>query len=154
MLKKLLVLVLVATLAGLALVPVAGAQGDPPEGYLSAQGDGIAGLAGRGVVDLTGNGTLWIKDNAGDAVIEVTGAGQKKEFEDGWIQYAGFNGSAHVEGSRIGLVVAGVDINLEAQGRGAARLRGHGSYQSGSGDGEWSLYGARQLIRLSDTAVP
>ena len=31
----------------------------------------------------------------------VTGYGHKEVFPDGWIQYAGFNGSAHIAGSRI-----------------------------------------------------
>jgi hypothetical protein len=108
----------------LAVVPVVSAEEVRGKGSLTAQGDGIAILRGRGTVDLSGNGTLWIKDAAGDAEIEVTGSGEKEEFSDGWIQYAGFHGEAHVEGSKIAVIVAGVDIELAAQGRGIGWVGG------------------------------
>ena len=149
MLKKVLTLIVVVVVAMLAVVPVVSAQESQGRGSLTAQGDGMAILRGRGTVDLSGNGILWIKDVAGDAVIEVTGSGQKEEFPDGWIQYAGFHGTAHVEGSRIGVIVAGVDIELMAQGRGLARLWGHGSYQSPDGAGEWKAGGLGARIRLA-----
>lgn len=148
MLRKVLTLMVVTVAVTLAVVPVASAEEVRGKGSLTAQGDGIAILRGRGTVDLSGNGTLWIKDAAGDALIEVTGTGQKEEFSDGWIQYAGFHGTAHVEGSRLGIVLAGVDIELTAEGRGIARLWGHGSYQSSNGDGEWksTRLGARVIL--------
>ncbi len=149
MLRKVLTLILVVVVAMLAVVPVVSAQEPQGEGSLTAQGDGMAILRGRGTVDLSGNGILWIKDAAGDAVIEVTGSGQKEEFPDGWIQYAGFHGTAHVEGSRIGVIVAGVDIELTAQGRGMARLWGHGTYQSPDGTGEWRATGLGARVRLA-----
>lgn len=149
MLRKVLTLIAVVVVAMLAVVPVVGAQESPGEGSLTAQGDGMAILRGRGTVDLSGNGILWIKDAAGDAIIEVTGSGQKEEFPDGWIQYAGFHGTAHVEGSRIGVIVAGVDIELAAQGRGMARLWGHGSYQSSDGAGEWEANRLGARVRLA-----
>ena len=149
MLRKVLTLILVVVVAMLAVVPVVSAQEPQGEGNLTAQGDGMAILRGRGTVDLSGNGILWIKDAAGDAVIEVTGSEQKEEFPDGWIQYAGFHGTAHVEGSRIGVIVAGVDIELTAQGRGMARLWGHGTYQSPDGTGEWATTGLGARLRLA-----
>ena len=152
MLKKVLTLIVVAVVAMLAVVPVVSAEEVRGKGSLTAQGDGIAILRGKGTVDLSGNGTLWIKDAAGDAEIEVTGSGEKEEFSDGWIQYAGFHGTAHVEGSRIAVVLAGVDIELAAEGRGVARLWGHGSYQSPGGDGEWKANGLGAHVRL--TAPP
>ena len=148
MLRKVLTLIVVVVVAVLAVVPVVSAEELRGEGSLAAQGDGIAILRGRGTVDLTGNGTLWIKDVAGDAVIEVTGSGEKEEFPDGWLQYAGFHGEAHVEGSRIAVIVAGVDIELTAQGRGLARLWGHGSYQNPDGAGEWKTTGLGARVRL------
>jgi len=138
-----------AMVAMLAVVPAVSAQEPQGIGSLSAQGDGIAILMGKGTVDLSGNGVLWIMDKGGGAVIEVTGYGQKKEFPDGWLQYAGFHGEAHVEGSRIAVIVAGVDIELTAEGRGRARLWGHGSYQSPDGDGEWKATGVGVHIRLA-----
>lgn len=149
MLRKVLTLIVVTVVAMLAVVPVVSAEELQGEGSLTAQGDGIAILRGRGTVDLRGNGTLWIMDAAGDAEIEVTGWGQKEKFPDGWLQYAGFHGTAHVEGSRIAVIVAGVDINLAAEGRGIVRLWGHGSYQSPDEDGEWKANGLGARVRLA-----
>ena len=148
MLRKVLTLIVVAVVAMLAVVPVVSAEEVRGKGRLTAQGDGIAILRGRGTVDLSGNGTLWIKDAAGDAEIEVTGWGEKEEFSDGWIQYAGFHGEAHVEGSKFAVVLAGLDIELAAQGRGIVRLWGHGSYQCPDGAGEWKTTGLGARIRL------
>jgi hypothetical protein len=149
MLRKVLTLMVAAVVVMLTVVPAVSAEEVQGEGSLTAQGDGIAILWGRGTVDLSGNGILWIKDAAGDAVIEVTGQGQREEFPDGWLQYAGFHGTAHVEGSRIAVIVAGVDIELTAEGRGLARLWGHGSYQSPGGDGEWKANGLGARVRLA-----
>jgi hypothetical protein len=149
MLRKVLTLMMVVVVAMLAVAPVASAEELQGEGNLTAQGDGMAILRGRGTVDLSGNGTLWIRDVAGDAEVEVTGFGEKEEFPDGWLQYAGFHGTAHVEGSRIVVILAGVDIELTAQGRGMARLWGHGSYQGSSGDGEWKTTRLGARVRLA-----
>jgi hypothetical protein len=141
------VVALVASLGfiSVASAPVASAQEASAEeadfrgaGTLQAQGDGIALLGGRGVVDLSGNGILWIRDLAGDATIEVTGHGKKEEFNDGWIQYANFHGTAHVKGTKIIVCIAGADIDLFAKGRGRAMLWGHGTYQINGETSEWS----------------
>jgi len=108
-------------------------------GRLHAEGDGIAFLGGRGVVDVKGNGILWIRDLRGDARIDVSGYGQKEEFEDGWIQYSGFRGHARVLGSRIVVGIAGVDIDLHAGGIGRAMLWGHGTCVMSGADGEEDL---------------
>ncbi|MDY6892229.1 MAG: hypothetical protein SVO26_00735 [Chloroflexota bacterium] len=143
----LLMLAVVTMVAGLGFSSVAMAETtdaqadttvDVCRGTLTAQGDGIAVLGGRGVVDASGNGILWVKDRAGDATIEVTGYGQMKVYEDGWVQYAGFHGTAHIEGSRIIVVLAGVDADLTAEGRGRVRLWGHGTFQIGDRSGEWN----------------
>jgi len=120
-------------------------------GSITAQGDGIALLYGRGVVELEGNGILWIKDGAGDATIRVTGTGQKTEFPDGWIQYAGFRGTAYIKGSRIGVVVAGTNIDLSARGRGRCILWGHGSYNVNGNPGEWEAAGFGTRVKLAAT---
>lgn len=117
-------------------------------GTLTAEGDGIAILGGRGEVDITGNGILWVKDLQGSATITVTGYGEKKEFADGWIQYSGFNGTAHIEGTRIIVGLAGVDVELSAKGRGRVRLWGHGSYQINGLTNSWST-GFGKPIKLS-----
>lgn len=149
MLRKVLTLIVVAVVAMLAVAPVASAEEVRGRGSLTAEGDGIAILRGRSTVDLSGNGILWVKDVAGDAVIEVTGSGQKEEFPDGWLQYAGFHGTAHIEGSRIAVIVAGVDVELTAEGRGMAWLWGHGSYQSSHGTGEWKATGLGTRVILA-----
>lgn len=116
-------------------------------GELTAQGDGVAVLGGTGVVDLTGSGILWVRDFSGTATIEVTGYGQKQEFEDGWVQYAGFHGDAHIEGRRVVVAVAGAGIDLHAEGRGRVLLWGHGTYEVNGNSGDWNpRHGARFLL--------
>jgi hypothetical protein len=105
-LKKVLTLIIVVMAIALVATTVASAQEtEATDGGLRARGDGIAVLRGTGMVDLSGNGTLWVKDLGGDAIIRVTGTGHKKEFSDGWIQYAGFDGAAHVAGSRVHVIL-------------------------------------------------
>jgi len=129
--------------ASLGLVPAAYAQDASTDvnangiGKLEAHGDGIAVLYGKGTVELSGNGTLWIKDNAGNAKIDVTGYGVKKDFSDGWIQYSGMHGTANVKGTSIRVVISGVDINLSAKGHGGAILWGHGTYDINGRSGQW-----------------
>jgi len=121
-------------------------------GRLTAHGDGIALLAGRGIVKVSGNGILWIKDIAGNATIEVTGQGEKKEFSDGWIQYSGFRGTAKVKGGRFVMHIAGADIELAAVGRGRVFLWGHGTYQLNEQSGRWNTnnLGTRVMIASDD----
>lgn len=124
-------------------------------GTLTAEGDGIALLAGRGIVRLKGNGMLWIKDAAGDATIEVSGQGKKKEFPDGWIQYSGVRGTANVKGSKLRLIIAGVDIDLYAKGRGRVLLWGHGTYGINGISGRWQTERLGAQVRLaSPDATP
>ena len=120
-------------------------------GTLTAKGDGIALLGGRGTVEVSGNGILWIKGVADDAVIEVSGHGEKEEFLDGWIQYAGFHGNASVEGSRIRIIVAGVDIDLVAEGRGRVILWGHGTYEINGESGQWQTECLGTRVRIVQT---
>jgi hypothetical protein len=149
MLRKVLTMMVVIVVATLVVVPVVSAEEVRGKGSLTAEGDGIAILRGKGTVNLSGKGTLWIKDAAGDAVIDVTGFEEKEEFSDGWIQYAGLDGTADVEGSRIGVIVAGVDVELTAEGRGIVRLWGHGSYEGSHGAGEWKTTGLGTRIILA-----
>ncbi|MBM4446626.1 MAG: hypothetical protein FJ023_04645 [Chloroflexi bacterium] len=143
--KKTLSLALLAIIlvASLGFAPAAYADDASTDvdakgiGKLKAQGDGIAVLYGKGAVELSGNGTLWVKDSAGNAKIEVTGYGVKKEFPDGWIQYAGLRGTASIKGTNIRVVIAGVSIDLTAKGRGGAILWGHGTYEMNGRSGQW-----------------
>lgn len=146
--KKVLGLVLVAAflVSSLGFAPAASAEAPSSEGaqatgagVLTAQGDGIAVLGGRGVVDLSGDGVLWVRDLTGNAIIDVTGYGEKEVFDDGWIQYAGFHGTAHIEGGLIIVVISGVDIDLHAQGRGRVILWGHGTCAMNGEPYEWNM---------------
>lgn len=145
--KRILALVLVAVtlVASLGFASLASAsavsadQGQAQgRGTLTAAGDGIAALGGNGAVNITGNGMLWVRDLAGGATVEVTGYGEKREFANGWLQYSGFDGEAHVAGTRIVVVLAGVDIELSAEGRGRVILWGHGSYEINGRTADWS----------------
>lgn len=141
------ILMLLATM-GLLVAPTAAAQ-SPDAHRLIADGDGIAVLKGKGAIDLSGNGILWVKAEKG-AIVEVHGYGQKEVFPDGWQQYAGFHGTAHIIGSRLHVVIAGVDIHLEATGRGRAYLWGHGTHQQGNRSGLWNTSGMGASVALSE----
>jgi hypothetical protein len=97
-------------------------------GTLTASGDGLAGIRGNGTVIISGNGILWIRDHAGDASIQVSGNGVRRELPNGWIRYTGFQGQANLSGSMITVALSGYDINLQASGTGKFVLRGNGTY--------------------------
>lgn len=136
---------------GLLVVPMAAAQ-SPERHTLIADGDGLAMLFGRASIDLSGNGILWIKASEG-ASVEVTGYGEKEVFPDGWQQYAGFHGTAHIQGRRVRVIIAGVDVHLEATGRGRAFLWGHGTHQYGDESGDWSPDRLGTLVRFSEPEI-
>ena len=147
--RVLIILTLALTLVAL-VVPTAAAQSPEDDPHtLVADGDGLAFLFGKGIMDLSGNGILWVKAEEG-ARIEVTGYGQKEVFPDGWQQYSGFHGTAHIEGRRLRVFLAGVDVHLEAVGRGKAFLWGHGTYRQGSNSGRWSTGGLGASVTLSE----
>jgi hypothetical protein len=135
--KRVLIVVSLVSALSLLSVPAAAAYGPQwGRGSLVANGDGIASLRGEGRIDLAGNGVLWVRAGP-DAVVEVSGYGHKQVFPDGWQQYAGFNGTAHIVAGRMHTVVTGVGIHLEATGRWSVLLWGHGSYQWNSQSGSW-----------------
>ncbi len=145
---SILVLVLVV---GVLVVPPAAAQAPDPH-RLVADGDGLAMLLGKGTIDLSGNGMLWVKAPEGTTV-EVTGYGEKEVFPDGWQQYAGFHGTAHIRGRQVRAIVAGVDLHLEASGRGRAFLWGHGTHQLGDASGRWATNRLGTSVRFSEPVV-
>jgi len=157
-----LLLVAAVMLTSLGFASVASAEEASPDGeahgggrgVLTAQGDGIALVGGRGTVDVSGNGLLWINDRAGDATIEVTGYGEKEEFSDGWVQYSGFHGEAQITGSRIVVVISGVDVDLQAEGRGRFLLWGHGTYDVNGRTGDWNAGRGVRMRLGGPTVVP
>lgn len=128
---------------GLLVVAPVAAQGPDAEQAAAGvvgDGDGLVMLFGSGMVDLSGNGILWVKPGPG-TVVEVSGYGEKKVFPDGWHQYAGFNGNAHIEGRSVRVIVAGVGLHLEARGQGRAFFWGHGTHLHGDRTGAWGTGG-------------
>jgi len=121
--------VLLALVGAAAFAPQSAlAKAGGGSGTLTASGDGLAGIRGNGTVTLSGNGVLYIRDRAGDASIQVSGNGTRRELPNGWIRYVGFRGEAVVSGSQITVALSGYDIQLTASGTGKFVLRGHGSY--------------------------
>ena len=110
-------------------------------------------LNGDGSRGISGGHAIVRRILAGDADITVTGYGTKKEFPDGWLQYSGFHGSADVSGTRIVVILAGVGIDLSAQGRGRVILWGHGSYDINGQSGEWSMNPLSAHMSLASTGV-
>ncbi len=123
-------LALILAMFGAALVAPQAvyAESGGGRGTLTASGDGLAGIRGNGTVTISGNGILWIKDHAGDASIQVSGNGVRRDLPNGWIRYTGFQGQAVVSGSRVSVALSGYDIDLQATGTGRFVLRGSGSY--------------------------
>jgi hypothetical protein len=137
---------------GALVVPTAAAESpDRDRHTLTAEGDGLAFLFGRGTIELSGNGILWVKAEEG-AIVEVTGYGQKEVFPDGWQQYAGFHGEAFIQGRRLRVILAGVDVELGATGRGQAFLWGHGTHQQNDQAGTWGTHGLGTSVTLTESA--
>jgi hypothetical protein len=151
MMKRRVFSVLMLVLAlGLLAVPTASAQ-EPEDAFhrVIADGDGLAVMMGKVIIDLTGNGILWVRAEEG-ATVEVSGYGEKKVYDDGWQQYAGFHGTAHIEGRRVRVILAGVDVHLEASGHGRLFLWGHGTHQQSDRSGEWNVNGLGSSLSLSE----
>lgn len=124
--------------AGAVAPQTAYAQSAGGTGTLTASGDGLAGIRGNGSIYITGNGVLWIRDHNGDAVINVSGYGERKVMPNGWIRYIGFHGEATVSGSWVTVALSGYNIYLQASGTGKFVLRGEGTYDTGKFSGVWS----------------
>ncbi len=129
-----------ALLAILALTTVAGAEQGGGTGTLTAQGNGMAALRGSGSITISGSGVLYIRDQAGDAHVVVTGTGRRFE-RNGWTIYAGFHGEAQITGSGMTVALRGANINLVATGTGKFLLRGTGTYETEKESGEWTEKG-------------
>jgi hypothetical protein len=125
----------------LGLPTLAYAASGEGSGILTAQGRGTARISGNGDVHINGVGTLWIRDNGGDARIAVTGKGKVYKSPDGWIRYSGYNGHAHVIGSNITVKLIGYNIDLVARGTGSYSLQGRGTYTVNGRHGIWPAQG-------------
>ncbi len=138
MFKRLAVVAAVLTAAGLmlsAFAPAAAAEererGDVflrGAGELDARGDGLVALKGRMHVEVSADaGVLLVMDIAGDAEVEVSGQGETGEWR-GFKAYFGFDGEASISGSHVAVIVLGRNIELHAEGKGWAYLKGHGTF--------------------------
>ncbi len=104
---------------------------------VEADGDGRAALSGDLTINLSADsGVLTITDFSGDARINVTGYGTKKEIGFDTVIYNGTDGSAQISGSSITVVIKGEGIELFAEGTGSAILCGYGTYTVYPEDGE------------------
>ncbi len=117
-----------------------GAQPARGEGLFVAHGAGV--VAVRGTVEYrsaTSAGVLLVKDIAGNATIDVAG-GVRGEFL-GFTAYAGFS-SAEISGADVGVVVAGLDINVTATGTGLGYVLGAGASSLNDATSEpWTITG-------------
>ncbi len=153
MVKRLAVVTAVLAVAALAIsafAPAASAEeaqrGDVllrGAGVLDARGDGLAALKGRMHVDVSADaGVLLVMDIAGDAEIDVSGHGDTGEVR-GFKAYFGFEGEAEISGSQIAVIVLGRNIELYAEGKGWAYLKGNGVFTVNErGPFRWTESGA------------
>lgn len=130
-----------ALVAVLLVAAVASADQGGGTGTLTAKGNGLVVLRGNISVTLSGAGILVIRDRVGDAQIQVTGRGFKKELKNGIAAYIGFDGQAQISGSAVDIALRGRNIELEATGTGHFLLRGHGSYHTIKDDDAWTTEG-------------
>lgn len=158
--KKLVVLGLVVALVVMAVPVVASAQSMDASGSIHAEGSGTAAAHGNGVVEFSGRGTLYIRDWAGDAVIEINSGtpqpeAQAQAQDRGVMVFRGFDGTARIEGSRITVALRGRDIVMDAEGQGWVRLYGRGTYETGGGQtGEWFHFRRWQPFGENPEALP
>jgi hypothetical protein len=98
----------------------------------------------KGLMDYTAtanDGILLVKDLHGDAQIDVTGTGGTGQWR-GFTAYFGVNGTAHITGTDVAVIVVGQDINVHVTGRGWAFLKGTGSFTAnGQGPFPWTADG-------------
>lgn len=112
-------------------------------GVLDAQGDGLAALKGRMHLDVSADaGVLLVMDIGGDAEVDVSGHGDTAEWR-GFTAHFGFEGEAEISGSHVAVIVLGRNIELHAEGKGWAYLKGHGVFTvNDRGPFRWTDEGA------------
>lgn len=155
--KKLIAVVALAMMALLAFPLIAGAgsvdlQG---RGVLEARGSGKATIEGKlNFFGQGGAGVLVVEDKAGDAKIDVKGYGKRIDEGNGKVRFVGFNGRAHIVGSRVAITIEGKDIRFVVKGVGKATLRGKGVYRTNHGQfAPWSESGVTVQFTEASTAA-
>ena len=115
----------VVMLFSLLLVPTAYAA--PADHHLHCEGSGYAYLRGDMAIDVSARfGTLTFHNISGDGTLTVAGAG-RKVVRGAWTTVYGLNGTAHADGTLIGVTLSGRSVVLDATGRGVVHVRGIGS---------------------------
>lgn len=142
MFKKLSVVAALLAVAGIAmsgLAPTASAAEPTTNavvrglGTLDATGNGLVAVYGTAAYHATaGEGVLLVKDDDHNAIVHVEG--YRGSFNwNGWTVYFGFTGTANVFGSRVGIVLVGRELHVDAIGRGIAFMKGNGTYSVNGG---------------------
>ncbi len=139
--KRKLTIIGMLLLSMLMLVGVASADTIRGEGWLRAQGAGVANMKGHiDTLEISGNGSLWYLDRGHVDEPVVTGEGHRVEYANGWVNYVGFNGRFQLtDADAIIVHLRGQDVNLNVEGQGTVFLKGRGTYAYG--DGETTNYG-------------
>ena len=144
----------IASMAFSAFAPAASAaEPTPPArvpdvvlrgaGVLDAHGTGVAAVKGRMDYHARADeGILLVKDTGGDARVDIDGFGGTGEWR-GFKAYFGIRGNVHIVGSDVAVILVGRDIDLHAEGRGWAFLKGEGRFTvNGRGPFPWTDEGA------------
>ncbi len=139
--SKLIAAFTLALSAVLLMTAIVAAEQGGGTGTLTAEGDGLAAMKGNGSITISGSGVLSVRDIGGDANINVSGKGIKREPNDRTVIYIGFDGQAQISGSNIVVSLKGKNIQLEAVGSGKFVLRGQGKYHTDKEDGVWTEMG-------------
>ncbi|WP_462272106.1 hypothetical protein [Methanohalophilus sp.] len=112
---------------------------------ISANGNGTAVLSGNFDINLsTTDAKLVVKDLAGDATIEMDGEYERITPEESMGRgtpaavYLDFTGHAHINGSRLTMMVSGENISIDATGTGSTVFTGEGTYNKDSETMEWA----------------
>ncbi|APH38117.1 hypothetical protein [Methanohalophilus halophilus] len=112
---------------------------------VSAQGNGTAVLSGNFDISLSAtDAKLVVKDLAGDSTIEMNGEYERITPEESMGRgtpaavYLDFTGDAHVNGSRLTMMVSGENISIDAEGTGSTVFTGEGTYTTGSETMDWA----------------
>ncbi|RMF03800.1 MAG: hypothetical protein D6768_05040 [Chloroflexi bacterium] len=123
-------------LLSLTLAGVASADVISGKGWLHAEGSGVAKLQMNGAVEINGHGVGVVVIKGAEA-IQASGHGHRTNLPDGRVVFRGYEGTIHAIGRHMTVHMAGTKIDFTARGKGRAVLRGHGTYETGSGSGDW-----------------
>jgi len=114
---------------------------------LTAEGNGTAVLSGNFTLNFTAtDAKLVIKDMAGDAVIDTSGAtygssnidAGNSDSNNRAFVFHNLTGTVTIEGSRLTVMLRSEETSLSVDGEGTAVLSGEGSYELNGVTKEWA----------------